>query len=168
MSILIQKINSNTSFVYRVLHQLWSDSSRHLLSNYFQGLHSLHQHDRDAILGNDGMTNSIYLSPSNSFICTCKLLQVFIVLLPMIKILLVEYSSNYQWLMINGIFILHITLHQLIALSVMAVGFAFATFGPESLSEVGFIETTISTVFAHLPETSQLRIKPIIRILFDN
>ena len=47
----------------------------------------------------------------------------------------------------------------------MAIGFAWATYGPESLSEVGFIEALVNTVFAHLSETSQLRIKPIIRIL---
>lgn len=36
---------------YRTFHLLWSDSSRPLLSQYFQRIHSLHQHDRDAILG---------------------------------------------------------------------------------------------------------------------
>lgn len=49
--------------------------------------------------------------------------------------------------------------------SVMAVGFAWATYGPDALSEVGFVEGVITNVFAHLADTSQLRIKSIIRIL---
>ena len=52
--------------------------------------------------------------------------------------------------------------------SVMAVGFAWATYGPDSLSEVGFVEGVITNVFAHLADTSQLRIKSIIRMLMSH
>ena len=50
-------------------------------------------------------------------------------------------------------------------LSVMAIGFAFPTFSMESLSEVGYVEAIVQNVFAHLSETKQLRLKPVIRIL---
>lgn len=49
--------------------------------------------------------------------------------------------------------------------SVMSVGFAWINYGPESLSQVGLVEGILTMVFADLAETSQLRIKPIIRIL---
>ena len=61
-----------------------------------------------------------------------------------------------------------IDLWSLFLSSVMAVGFAWATYGPDSLSEVGFIEGVITNVFTHLADTSQLRIKSIIRILLPH
>lgn len=47
----------------------------------------------------------------------------------------------------------------------MALGFAWINYGPDSLAEVGFIEGVLNMVFVHLKDTTQLRIKPIIRIL---
>ena len=58
-----------------------------------------------------------------------------------------------------------IDLWSLFLSSVMAVGFAWATYGPDSLSEVGFVEGVITNVFTYLADTSQLRIKSVIRIL---
>ena len=59
----------------------------------------------------------------------------------------------------------HVSLCLHFICSVMSVGFAWINYGPESLSQVGLVEGILTMVFADLAETSQLRIKPIIRIL---
>ena len=51
--------------------------------------------------------------------------------------------------------------------SIMAVGFACATFGLPALSEVGFVESIVHTVFNRLSHTKQFRLKPVIRILIE-
>ena len=50
----------------------------------------------------------------------------------------------------------------------MAIGFTCATFGLAALSEVGFVEAIVQTLFYRLSHTKQMRLKPVIRILNVN
>ncbi|XP_019849729.1 PREDICTED: exportin-5-like isoform X1 [Amphimedon queenslandica] len=109
----------------KVLHQLWSDSSRSFLSAYFQGLHSLHQYDRDAILG-------------------------------------IHCSSNRE---VDELSRIQLQLIMAYDQCVMATGYAWINYGPESLSQVGIVERILNMVFGHLEETAQMRIKVVIRNL---
>jgi hypothetical protein len=109
----------------KVLQELWSKSSRPLLSQFFQGLHSLHQQDKESILG-------IHNSSADDQD---------------------ELSKIHQQLIVT---------HDQ---SVMAVGFTWTCYGPDVLSNIGFIEAINSSVFEYLLDTNQMRIKPVIRSL---